>query len=113
MERGGSGIAARSPAWKMTWSACRMFSYSRSRGFHRTAARWERSLPRASDPNSRKNSRPRGLTSRQACLSKPPGVGTEDRITDMSLILLFLLLLILMFGLLVYLLKPTSMEKAV
>jgi tight adherence protein B len=31
----------------------------------------------------------------------------------MSLILLFLLLLILMFGVLVYLLKPTSMEKAV
>ncbi len=31
----------------------------------------------------------------------------------MSLVLLFLLLLILMFGVLVYLLKPTSMEKAV
>jgi tight adherence protein B len=31
----------------------------------------------------------------------------------MSLILLFLLLLILMFGVIVYLLKPTSMEKAV
>ena len=31
----------------------------------------------------------------------------------MSLILLFLLLLLLLFGVLVYLLKPTSMEKAV
>src|SRR5579862_6201838 len=31
----------------------------------------------------------------------------------MSLILLFLLLLILLFGVLVYFLKPTSMEKAV
>src|SRR5260370_39151970 len=97
----------------MTWSACRTFSYSRSRGFQWMAARWERSRPRASDPSSRKNSRPPGLTCRQTCLSKRLGAGTEDRIRDMSLILLFLLLLILMFGVLVYLLKPTAMEKAV
>src|SRR5258708_8101231 len=97
----------------MTWSACRTFSYSRSRGFQRMAARWERSRPRASGQSSRKNSRPPGLTCRQTCLSKRPGAGTEDRIRDMSLILLFLLLLILMFGVLVSLLKPTSMENAV
>src|SRR5260370_11628915 len=97
----------------MTWSACRTFSYSRSRGFQWMAARWERCSTRAYDQSSRKNSRPPGLTCRQTCLSKRLGAGTEDRIRDMSLILLFLLLLILMFGVLVYLLKPTSMEKAV
>ena len=53
------------------------------------------------------------LFCRQTCLNKRPGSGTEDKGKVMSLILLFLLLLILMFGVIVYLLKPTSMEKAV
>src|SRR5260370_41248903 len=78
MERGGSRTLARSPAWKMTWSACRTFAYSRSREFHRTVASWERSRPRASDPSSPRDSRPPGLPCRQACLSKRPGAGTED-----------------------------------
>jgi tight adherence protein B len=54
-----------------------------------------------------------GSFCRQTCLNNRLGSGTEDKGKLMSLILLFLLLLILMFGVLVYLLKPTAMEKAV
>src|SRR5215813_5353030 len=71
-------ISVRSPAWRTTWSACRTFSYSKSRVFHRKAGLWARSPPRASDRSSPKSSRLLGSFCRQTCLNKRPSSGTED-----------------------------------
>src|SRR5260370_21197084 len=111
MERGVSRTLGKLPAWKMTWSACRMFSYSRSREFHPKVGRSGRSQRRASGPSWPRNSMPRGLSCPRTCLSRRPDFGTKEKV--MSLILLFLLLLVLIFGVLVYFLKPTSIERAV
>src|SRR5207302_5748676 len=79
--------------------------------FHPKVGRSGRSQRRASGPSSPRNCTPLGLSCPRTCLSRQPDFGTKEKV--MSLILLFLLLLILIFGVLVYFLKPTSMEKAV
>src|SRR5216684_7175036 len=111
MEHGGSRISARSPEWKTTWSACRMFLFSRSRESHPKVGPWEHSRPRVSGPSLLRNFMHPESLCRRTCLNKRRGFGTKDRV--MSLILLFLLLLVLIFGVLVFFLRPTSMEKAV
>src|SRR4051794_31341373 len=90
-----------------------MSSSSKSRGFHPKAALWERSLRRASGRNSPRSSRRLESICRQTCLNKRPSSGTNGKVRLMALIIIFLLLLIVMFGVLIYLLKPTAMEKAV
>src|SRR5438105_2105549 len=92
-------------------SVCRMCLCSRSRGFRPMGERWGRSLPLASGRSLRTNLRPLAFRCRRTSSSSQSTSGTEDN--DMSLVLLFALLLILSFAVLFHFLKPTAMEKAV
>src|SRR5215813_1375408 len=95
----------------MTWSACRTCSSSKSREFLLTDARSVRSPRPASARSSQRNSELPELYCRRISSNSRSDFGTEDN--DVSLIFLFALLLILCFGVLLYFLRPTAMEKAV
>src|SRR5437868_3845069 len=88
-----------------------MSLYLRSRGSRKKAVLWEHSPPRGFGPSLRNGLRRPASTSQPLCSNIRLACSTEEN--GMAAAILFILLLVLSFGVLLYFFKPTPTESAV
>src|SRR5579863_329789 len=93
------------------WSACRISSYLRNRESGPMVGSWEPFPPPASGPSSRRSSKPLVSPCLLRC-SNIQSISSSSRF-NMSPVILFGLLLLLTFGVIVWVLKPSKSEADV